>query len=320
MEIIRQMRNHFLFSSHSITSCETLSKEDYFDVIVDFSSYQPGVMVELLELMREKFGLYVYISSDSVYEVCQDLQRGEPSQETHSIRPVDSAESERLNKADSYGHNKLACEEVLENLYKLHSFNYISLRLPDVIGPRDNTDRFWYYFIWTLTHNEIGFPLMIPTWLASHRLSFVYSLDVAALITETLLKPIDEYLNQAFNLACSETLTLQEFLIIIGNSLNISVSFIEGGSEYYFPSVTRGPVNCTKALKILNWKATPIQVAIDESIAFYRNSLNSPQFAFLVKKIIADLEGSLLPKEKINLFRAELSKHTEHAPSPKEEL
>ena len=309
----------FFSSSFAITSCEALTKEEYFDVIVDFSSYRPGELVELINLMRGKFGLYIYISSDSVYEVCQKAQ--EDSRETDSIRPTDSAESEKLNKADSYGHNKLACEEVLEDLYKVHSFNYISLRLPDVIGPRDNTNRFWYYFIWTLIHREVGFPLMIPTWLANQRLSFVYSLDIATIITETLLKPTPDYLNQAFNLACSEILTLQEFIVLIGNSLNIdTVSFVEGGSEYYFPSVTRGPVNCSKAIQVLNWKPTSVQVAINDSVVFYRDSLSSPQYTTLVKTIIADLEKSLLPKEKINLFRAELSKHTNHASIPKEEL
>ena len=276
-------------------------------------------MADFLKLMRGKFGFYAYISSDSVYEVCQKPLHN--SRETDSIRPVDSVESERLNKADSYGNNKLACEEVLEDLHKVHSFDYISLRLPDVIGPRDNTNRFWYYFIWTLIHKEVGFPLMIPTWLEKQQLSFVYSLDIAALIKDTLLKPTPEYLNQAFNLACSEIVTLQEFLALIGNSLNIDTcSFLEGGSEYYFPSVTRGPVNCSKALQVLNWKPTPIQLAINESVAFYRDSLNSPQFSTLVTTIIADLEKSLFPNERIHLFRSELAKHTNHVPISKEEL
>ena len=281
----------------------------------------PGVLSGFLNHMRGKFGLFIYISSDSVYEVCQRAQHAGPTTETDSIRPTELDEQKKLNKADSYGHNKLACEEVLRELYQEHEFNYIALRLPDVIGPRDNTNRFWYYFLWTLVHKEIDFPLMIPTWLASQPLSFVYSLDVARLITGTLLKPLPKFLNQPFNLAFSEILTLQEFLTLIGNSVDIdTVSFIEGGSEYYFPSVTRGPIDCTKASHSLDWKATPIQNAVNESMDFYKTSLENPQFATLVKTIIADLEVNLIPQEKSELFRKELRKRTVHASFPKEEL
>lgn len=278
-------------------------------------------MTEFLALMQGKFGLYLYISSDSVYEVCQITQHNEPSQETDSIRPITLQEREKLNEADSYGHNKLACEEVLTRLHTEQNFHFISLRLPDVIGPRDNTNRFWYYFLWTLVHKQIGFPLMIPTWLETQQLNFVYSLDVANLITNKLIKPTPEILDQPFNLACPEDITLQNFLTLIGNSLNVDpLSFIEGGSEYYFPSVTRGPINCTKAIHMLKWNPTPINVAINDSVAFYRDYMNSPQSAVLVKTIIADLESSLLPNEKLKLFRNELSNHTKHAIPPKEEL
>ncbi|KAI6656929.1 hypothetical protein LOD99_16231 [Oopsacas minuta] len=281
----------------------------------------PDILTNFLNVMQGKFGLYIYISSDSVYEVCQKKDHNESSRETDSIRPVDLEESKKLNEADSYGHNKFACEEILMKFHSKHNFNFIALRLPDVIGPRDNTNRFWYYFIWTLIHQEIGFPLMIPTWLASQQLNFVYSLDVAGIITNTLLKPVPEFLNQVFNLACSESLTLQEFIILIGNSLNIDpVSFIEGGSEYYFPSVTRGPIDCTKAIQVLKWEPTPIHVAVNDSVTFYRDSINSPQLAVLIKTIIADLELSLIPKEKIKKFRAELHKHTQHELMPKDEF
>ena len=278
-------------------------------------------MSDFLALMQGKFALYLYISSDSVYEVCQRKQHNEPSQETDSIRPINLHESDKLNEADSYGHNKLACEEVLTKLHTEQNFNFISLRLPDVIGPRDNTNRFWYYFLWTLVHKQIDFPLMIPTWLETQQLNFVYSLDVANLITSKLIKPAADILNQPFNLACPEDITLQNFLTLIGNSLNVDfLSFIEGGSEYYFPSVTRGPINCTKAFNMLKWSPTPINVAINESVAFYRDYMDSPQSAVLVKTLIADLETSLLPKEKVKPFRVELSKHTKHAIPPKEEL
>ena len=51
----------------------------------------------------------------------------------------------RLAKADEYGHAKLGGEEVLVKQQAAGGFPWVSLRLADVIGPRDTTDRWWVY-------------------------------------------------------------------------------------------------------------------------------------------------------------------------------
>jgi nucleoside-diphosphate-sugar epimerase len=40
-----------------------------FDYVVDFSAYEPYVIKDALQILKNKIGLYIYISSDSVYEV-----------------------------------------------------------------------------------------------------------------------------------------------------------------------------------------------------------------------------------------------------------
>lgn len=40
-----------------------------FDYVVDFSAYEPDVIKDALNVLKDKIGLYIYISSDSVYEV-----------------------------------------------------------------------------------------------------------------------------------------------------------------------------------------------------------------------------------------------------------
>lgn len=97
-------------------------------------------------------------------------------------------ERKRLNEADSYGDGKLQCEEVLQ----AHAgFPHVSLRLPDVFGPYDNTNRHWKYQLWLAgpcRSRWLGLiacgaachlsPVFISSSASSKKLSFVYRDDV----------------------------------------------------------------------------------------------------------------------------------------------
>ena len=128
---------------------------------------------------------YIYISSDSIYMVCKkpkDIDRCR--REEDAIRPEVLSiwmilrfywlilwrlqeDRELLNSKDRYGDGKLCCEEVLDEAFRKMSFpstrflfsccfpsffsfflKLFSLRLPDVYGPFDTSDRHWKYQIW----------------------------------------------------------------------------------------------------------------------------------------------------------------------------
>lgn len=55
---------------------------------------------------------------------------------------------QELESGESYGHRKLQIEEELARQREEGGVPYVSLRLPDVIGPRDNTYRWWIYQTW----------------------------------------------------------------------------------------------------------------------------------------------------------------------------
>ena len=58
------------------------------------------------------------------------------------MRPKDEKEVNLLKRKDPYGHYKLSCEEALTYYQREKSgFPWVSLRLADVIGPRDTTNR-----------------------------------------------------------------------------------------------------------------------------------------------------------------------------------
>jgi nucleoside-diphosphate-sugar epimerase len=64
---------------------------------------------------------------------------------------------------------------------------YVIFRLPDVLGPRDTTYRFWVYQLWirmaaVLTRH----PVTIPKFLIGYNNSFVYVDDVAGAIVDVI--------------------------------------------------------------------------------------------------------------------------------------
>ena len=111
-------------------------------MVLDFSGYEPKWVHDNCQVLKGKVGVYIYISTDSVYEVSIDKPTKRPSLETDAVRPKDENEVGLLKKKDPYGHYKLSCEEALAH-YQQHKqgFPWVSLRLADVIGPRDTTNR-----------------------------------------------------------------------------------------------------------------------------------------------------------------------------------
>lgn len=82
-----------------------------------------------------------------MYDVCDKTHKG-PSLETDAVRPADPEESDLLIEHNGYGDRKLRVEEELLRQRQDGGFPFIILRLPDVIGPRDNTYRWWIYQLW----------------------------------------------------------------------------------------------------------------------------------------------------------------------------
>lgn len=265
-----------------------LSDGVYFDFVVDFSAYHPFQITNVLEIFQGMIGRYIYVSSDSVYEVCEKSHDGY-ALETDAVRPVDETVRRELNAKDEYGNEKLGGEEVLIN----EDVPYLILRLPDVIGPRDNTLRWWTYQLWLKLSTHLTRQITIPIRLFSKPISFVYVNDVADLIERSLTFK-DEVFNQAYNLAFSETWTLYQVLSKIGRSLekeDINILLDERRDYFYlFPSVTMGPINIEKAKKYLDWKPTPFEIAAEETIRFYEDAMTNKTFTKNANQVIENIK------------------------------
>jgi len=69
--------------------------------------------------------------------------------EEQAVRPDDAGLRDLLNTHHQYGHRKMDAEHELVVQRHNHTDDgrpgipYVILRLPDVLGPRDTTYRFW---------------------------------------------------------------------------------------------------------------------------------------------------------------------------------
>ena len=266
-------------------SCSRLRVSGNYDAVVDFSAYGSAQMTSMLSVVSAKAPLYIYISSDSVYEVCPPSEHGGPSKESDALGPKQAKE---VADNDNYGRGKLLAEHVLEeHLKERMDVRFISLRLPDVIGPRDRTRRWWRYQLWLAVHQKLKVPVHIPPFLTEKKLSFVYSDDVAQVIAQFINGDHQTVRNEAFNLAWPQTVTLQQILTQIAECINVTGVNFANGQLHFYPSVTRGVIDVDKAVDMLKWRPTPMREAICQLCAFYDQA--ATDFPNELAKVIEDL-------------------------------
>lgn len=400
-------------------------QEHWWDVVVDLSGITPGDLRAALRGLKGRTRTYVYISSDSVYEVSVGDSSGPVSDmsasvESSAVRPADVSVATRLARDDRYGHHKLRCEEILEAAGRCRSerrrpegppdlssdssgsesasgmswsgspeesdtdtsgeegdtggdddddggrvggggdagavddgvddedlvpVRWVALRLPDVIGPRDSTNRLWRYQLWTQCGDVLG-PVAVEPALSRagmRRLSFVYAPDVARAVLAVARggaagggsvsgaggeAPSEMKGGRAYNIACRERVSLEELVELIADvdvvretahrsgapvvvidddhhrlharkRRRSSQSFEEAATAAavednetvrlelhrserlslqcharrkppsFLPSVDRGPVDTTRALRELDWEPTPLATAVRETVRWF---------------------------------------------------
>jgi len=267
-----------------------------FDAVIDFSAYHAFEINEALNMLHGRIKRYIYISSDSVYDVCNKTHAG-LTREQDAVRPCESKDRELYKQKDDYGNRKLECEEELHTMFNREGgVPYVTLRLPDVIGPRDNTYRWWIYQLWVKLADYIDKPLSVPKRFWNQPISFVYSNDVADVILD-VINAGSEIDNQAFNLALDETPTLRQFLHSLMDILDtddIDIEMDESQEAFHlFPSVRSGPLDVTKAKSLLDWKPTSWIDILDANVAFYENAMKQKQFVDARKDVVRTIQQYL---------------------------
>ena len=283
---------------------DILDQVKLFDVVLDFSGYVKYYIEQAVAVLQGRMGIYVYISTDSIYEVCNTPNHGGASKETDDCRPLSQAEQEQLNKGDDYGHEKLECEETLRLSFNDSSLPFVCFRLPDVMGPRDGTERWFQCQLWitALGRAVPNMVVFLQKALQEKSICMVYSKDVARLIVRIVSMEAVErkgIVGETFNLAFLEPLTVEHVLKTIQQSVEtpeLNLSHIDNlDVPVMYPSVMRGPVDITKAKCVLKWEPTPFVQAVQETTTFYVNAMKNVKYTEEKKSCMKDLLRDLKP-------------------------
>lgn len=259
---------------------EEIESTDQYYAVLDFSGYTPNWVKDAAEVLKDKTRVYVYVSTDSVYEVVEGktyAESGRRSVETDAVRPTDEDLRKQLNEFDDYGDEKFAGEEVLveqRGVNGTEGVPYVFLRFCDVIGPRDNTGRFLTLYTWIKFGDlkSLALPNLPIQEDAVEGTSITYVEDAA----QSIILAFDEENENAwddrfgFNIACQEIFNVTSQIVEMGHMMG--KHFVPEKDEHgidEYPSVEKGPVDVSKAMDKLGFVPTRQEVALRETLKWY---------------------------------------------------
>jgi len=274
-----------------------------FDVVLDFSGYEPKWIHDAAAVLKGKVGVYIYISTDSVYEVSVDKPTRRASRETDAVRPGDKKEVNLLKRKDPYGHYKLACEEALGYYRRKEGgFPWVALRLADVVGPRDTTNRWWTYQLWVAFYPEIQRPVYMPAHIADKVESLTYVEDVAEVVLKVILGG-QKVWDQAYNIAMEEEFSLANILLRMRDGLGLAEVLGDGeeskDSFYLYPTVFSGNMDISKAKEMLGFVPTSADATFEATLAFYKKAF--VEFPKERDMVLTELFKTAVPKTNKDL-------------------
>lgn len=191
---------------------------------------------------------------------------------------------EFLNSLDGYGRKKLEVEakfaecEAYFNSVHHASLRVFMLRLPDVIGPFDDSYRMQKLVLWMkmLMEGKQCLPLGYEAKDLDQPLSLVFSRDVTDVI-EGILFGQAKAESGVFNLACREQPLLPDLLVMVHKELlsqlgsEKTLTFDRIEDEFcmkFFPSVNCGPISIKKAQDQLGFSPTSLAAVLSETVKF----------------------------------------------------
>jgi 2'-hydroxyisoflavone reductase len=108
-----------------------------WDVVIDNSGYVPRHVRDSIELLKGRFGRYVFVSTVAVYEP----SAGPRFDESSPLRPAPNPETEDVT-GQTYGPLKAECDRIVQAALGKQA---TIVRPTYIVGPNDDTDRFTYW-------------------------------------------------------------------------------------------------------------------------------------------------------------------------------
>ena len=107
-----------------------------FDTVIDVACHDPATARLSAEVLRDRVGRYVFVSTVSVYASHSTTEA------QHEDAPLAELKPDVVDPLENYGANKALCEAVIREVYGDRAL----IGRPGLIsGPHDPTDRFPYW-------------------------------------------------------------------------------------------------------------------------------------------------------------------------------
>jgi 2'-hydroxyisoflavone reductase len=119
------------------TGLAALQGDRTWDVVIDNSGYVPRHVRDSVELLKDRCGRYLYISTVSVY----DFDVADVFPESAKLAELADPAVEEVTR-DTYGPLKAACDRAAREIL---GDKCTVVRPTYVVGPGDHTDRFTYW-------------------------------------------------------------------------------------------------------------------------------------------------------------------------------
>jgi len=273
--------------------------------VIDFSAYRPAELRTFVEYVRGKCQLYVFISTDSVYEVCLEKHHSGALLETDAIRPSLESDRQKYGRCDRYGHQKLRCEEYLHRQSLCpDGIPSVVFRLADVIGPRDGTDRFWQYLLWLKLCLHHDLPFYVHEASRDKLISLCYVKDVATFLARFLYNSmLNDQVSRTspfrcYNLALVEMTTVEHLIKLIHDELpsktQLKIVYTDKDCvPQMLPSVSCGPISVMKATNELVWAPSSLLHAVKDTVYYYQKIGDGGQFSKEKKECMEELLDDL---------------------------
>jgi 2'-hydroxyisoflavone reductase len=178
-----------------------------WDVVVDTCGYVPRIVKYGASKLVGKTGLYIFISSISVYD--DFLQPN--NEESHALKIIDDPVTEIVD-VKTYGALKALCEQAVIEAF---GDKAMIVRPGVIVGPYDNTDRFTY---WPAIIGEGG--NVIAPGDKNSLVQFIDARDLCDWLVGTMTKPVVGVFN---TIGPQAPLTMLDFLNCCQSTLNSNV-------------------------------------------------------------------------------------------------
>lgn len=185
-----------------------------FDAVVDTTLYKGSEAAMITDLLRDRVGHYLFLSSGQVYLVREGIQR--PFTEAmYEGRVMPAPKLNTYGYEEwAYGMDKRDAEDTFQAAWQKFGFPYTALRLPMVNSERDHFNRLYAYIL----RLKDGGPILAPS-TPNYPLRHIYGQDVVKALTLLIADGAGK--GQAYNISQEETISLDAFIALLGELMGV---------------------------------------------------------------------------------------------------